>query len=87
MITFLNWTVMISVFVCLTLMGAFAANFGNIFRDKKEDNLIFNAISWLPRQCLKKLKVSINYFSVALMSFLLSFLIISANIVLGFSFG
>jgi hypothetical protein len=87
MLDILNWTTMISVFVGLLLMGAAWANFANIFRKQKEDNIIFNAISWLPRFVLTSLRLKLTYIRVALMSVILGVTIGWVNVQLIVTFG
>ena len=86
MMTILNWMTMIWIFVCLSLMGACVANLSNVFKKEKEDNIIFNAISWLPRWVLARLRIRATYFRVAMSSFILNFAIVSIYVFAGFTF-
>jgi len=83
----LFWMMTISIIVCLPLIGAVAANFSNIFKKEKEDNIIFNAISWPARWLLMKFRIRVTYFRVALTSYFLGAAIISLNVIVGFTLG
>ncbi|CTQ54477.1 hypothetical protein LP7551_03010 [Roseibium album] len=87
MLDIFNWTTMISIFVGLSLMGAAVANFANIFRKEKEDNIVFNAISWLPRFVLTSLRLKLTYIRIALMSVILGVTIGWLNVQLIVIFG
>lgn len=61
------------LFLLFAIFGAAAgANFDSIFRDRKEDNLIFNAISYVPRAALSLIGIRQTSFNTSICSALLA---------------
>lgn len=82
----LNAIVMASTLFGFTLMGAFAGSLQNHFNGTTEDNLIFSAITFVPRLVLRKMGLKATYGNIAVSSFVLAIVLISANAMLMVSY-
>lgn len=76
-----------SVFLCISLMASMVAAFGNIFRDKKENNAVYQIITFIPTKLIELLGLDFSYSRLFLSSFLIAVFVIVLNVTFIFTFG